>query len=116
MPSSSPHPCAEPGCAALIRGRARCEVHTKQKDKSRGTAAERGYDHHWHQARTAYLLTHPLCILCEREGTLTPATVVDHIIPHHGDNDLMWNQENWQPLCASHHGRKTATQDHGFGR
>lgn len=34
---------------------------------------------------------------------------MDHIQDHHGDHDLFWNTENWQPLCAYHHNRKTAS-------
>lgn len=41
---------------------------------------------------------------------------VDHIIPHKGDPELFWDQDNWQSLCKPHHDRKTATEDGGFGR
>jgi 5-methylcytosine-specific restriction protein A len=33
--------------------------------------------------------------------------VVDHIIPHRGDQYLFWDQENWQALCKDCHDRKT---------
>jgi len=41
------------------------------------------------------------------------ATVVDHITPHKGDNDLFWDRANWQSLCESCHNRKTAAEDMG---
>lgn len=44
------------------------------------------------------------------------ATVVDHIVPHCGNQQLFWDTDNWQPLCKKHHDRKTATEDGGFGR
>ena len=44
------------------------------------------------------------------------ATVVDHIIPHKGDQKLFWDTRNWQPLCKPCHDKKTATEDGGFGR
>ena len=47
---------------------------------------------------------------------ITPATVVDHIKPHHGDQRLFWDVGNWQSLCKAHHDSKTATEDGGFGR
>ncbi|WP_400245601.1 HNH endonuclease [Niallia sp. JL1B1071] len=44
-------------------------------------------------------------------GKLEKATVVDHIVPHRGDQDLFWDETNWQPLCKSCHDRKTMTED-----
>ena len=73
----------------------------------RGGAAERGYDGRWRKVRIAFLQRNPLCVECMRKGVLTPATVVDHIIPHRGDMSLFWDEENWQPLCKNCHDRKT---------
>jgi 5-methylcytosine-specific restriction protein A len=56
-----------------------------------------------------------MCVHCEEHGEDTAATVVDHIIPHKGDKRLFWDIKNWQPLCASCHGIKTAKEDGGFG-
>ena len=61
-------------------------------------------------ARENFLQKHPLCEECRKDGRLTPATVVDHIIPHRGDSKLFWDEHNWQPLCKDCHDRKT-----GFG-
>ena len=52
---------------------------------------------------------HPLCAKCRENGKLTPATVVDHIIPHRGDPVLFWDRSNWQPLCKDCHDRKTGS-------
>jgi hypothetical protein len=49
--------------------------------------------------------------MCEAEGKLTPATVVDHIVPHRGDRRLFWDKTNWQPLCKRCHDVKTLTED-----
>lgn len=65
--------------------------------------SERGYGWKWQQARVQYLAEHPLCVMCEAEGKLKGATVVDHIVPHRGDDKLFWRRSNWQGLCASHH-------------
>jgi 5-methylcytosine-specific restriction protein A len=43
------------------------------------------------------------------------ATTVDHIRPHRGDYDLMWDESNWQSLCTWHHNVKTAKEDGAFG-
>jgi hypothetical protein len=71
--------------------------------RSGKTTAERGYDGRWQKARETFLNHHPLCAYCERDGRVTAATVVDHKTPHRGDQDLFWNRDNWQPLCASCH-------------
>jgi len=44
---------------------------------------------------------------CRSYERLTPATVVDHIIPHRGDERLFWDETNWQPLCKQCHDKKT---------
>ena len=69
----------------------------------KGSSASRGYGSRWRKARAAYLLRHPLCRYCERQGRVTPATVVDHIKPHNGDQALFWDSANWQPLCKACH-------------
>lgn len=108
MPRAAPRPCTYPGCRA-VSTTGRCERHPRdrEKDARRGTAHQRGYSTRWRKARLAFLAHHPLCAECEREGRITGATVVDHIIPHRGDYALFWNRENWQPLCKQHHDQKT---------
>lgn len=54
---------------------------------------------------------HPLCVQCAKQGKYVRATVVDHIIPHRGDQKLFWDQNNWQALCKSCHDKKTLTED-----
>lgn len=186
-------PCSHPGCAALVAygEGTRCPAHrraagegARQRDRFRGTAAERGYDSGWQRARLAFLAQYPLCagvlfptvdwttglaqeFHVERarrrehgellwlsrffaavsapplaragghEGAencgqipgrahaatgqpsafrfqpwdvARPATVVDHIVPHKGDYELMWAEWNWQPLTKKAHDRKTATE------
>jgi 5-methylcytosine-specific restriction protein A len=49
-------------------------------------------------------------------GELVAASVVDHIVPHRGDERLMWSESNWQSLCKPCHDAKTAREDGGFGR
>jgi len=65
------------------------------------TTAERGYGNRWRKARATYLRSHPLCVMCRPR--LEPATVVDHIKPHKGDQVLFWDTANWQSLCKLHH-------------
>ncbi|QHI99350.1 HNH endonuclease [Xylophilus rhododendri] len=121
MPVAAPRPCTYPGCGRLVRdGSSRCESHRRfeqrQFDQQRGSAASRGYDSAWQRAREGFLRAHPLCASCEKADLVTPATVVDHIVPHRNDKVLFWTRSNWQPLCKKCHDIKTATEDGGFGR
>lgn len=69
----------------------------------------------WRTERAAFLHDHPLCVECARHDLIQPASVVDHIDPHGGDETVFWDRSRWQALCASCHGRKTAAKDGGFG-
>lgn len=69
----------------------------------RASARQRGYNTAWDKARRTYLAQHPLCVFCEQQGIVSPASVVDHIKPHRGDQTLFWDTANWQALCKPHH-------------
>lgn len=75
------------------------------------SAADRGYGYKWRQARAGYLMAHPLCVYCKRDGRVTAASVVDHIKPHRGDMALFWNRTNWQSLCAQCHSSAKAKEE-----
>jgi 5-methylcytosine-specific restriction endonuclease McrA len=65
---------------------------------------KRGYGYRWRLARLHYLARNPLCRLCLQLGRTTAASVVDHIVKHHGPRDpLLWDRSNWQPLCKRCH-------------
>ena len=76
------------------------------------------YGQRWKFARAEFLRLHPLCE-CDECGAgskrIRPANVVDHRIPHHGDERLFWDQSNWVAMATECHNAKTASQDGGFG-
>jgi 5-methylcytosine-specific restriction protein A len=76
-------------------------------DRERGNSAERGYDARWRKYRLWFLQQHPLCVDCLKQGKTVAATVVDHIVPHRGDETLFWATDNHQSMCESHHAAKT---------
>lgn len=79
------------------------------RESVRASPAQRGYGRRWQKERLAFLNDHPLCVECERRGLVTVATVVDHVIPHRGNQRLFWDSDgNWQALCDVHHNEKTA--------
>src|SRR5262245_49059324 len=46
---------------------------------------------------------HPLCAGCQAVGRITATQVADHIVPARGDDRLLWDTANLQPLCSRHH-------------
>jgi len=61
----------------------------------------------WRRFRAWYLGKHPLCEQCEREGRLTPADMVDHVIEIKDGGNLT-SEENAMSLCWKCHAVKTA--------
>ena len=117
MPHKAPHGCNKPGCPALTLDRY-CPAHARQAtltwratmEEKRGNFRERGYTTRWDKLRKHWLIRHPLCVMCAAINKSVAAQVVDHIIPHRGDQVLMWDEANFQSLCSSHHNEKTARE------
>ncbi|MEG2344206.1 MAG: HNH endonuclease signature motif containing protein [Acidaminococcaceae bacterium] len=110
MPYKPKRPCSHPGCPNLTATRF-CEEHTKEENKryerySRDPAAKRRYGRAWKRIRDRYIAAHPLCENCQKQGKLTKAEEVHHILPlsrggTHVDTNLM-------ALCKACHSRITA--------
>jgi 5-methylcytosine-specific restriction protein A len=88
------------------------------KVDTRPSAAARGYGYKWQVYSTDYRKQHRWCVDPQRRhvGVLMPTAVTDHVIPHKGDEQLMWDPNNHQALCKGCHDHKTATIDGGFGQ
>lgn len=68
----------------------------------------------WQRIARAQLAAEPLCAFCAARGLVVPATVVDHVEPHHGDRNKFWFGK-LQSLCATCHGRdKRSEERKGF--
>ena len=113
MPRRPNTPCKHPGCGKLVPyGRDYCDDHTPvHRHDVKSTKGERLRKTLAKKLAERSSKTHPLCVKCQSEGKLVPATVVDHIVPHRGDPHLFWDEGNWQPLCKSCHDTKTMTED-----
>jgi len=103
------------GCQRPVTPETRCNkcqardaAYRAAMDRKRPNAAERGYDTRWQKARAGYLLKHPRCAM---PGCDNPATVVDHRIPHRGDQKRFWDRANWQPLCDHCHAKRKQIQE-----
>lgn len=107
MPKSPPKPCSHPGCTKLAIKNGRCDDHQpKAWDHKGKTRHERGYDSNWYKIRKRVMERGGyLCQTCKREGVLTKAVQVDHIIPKFkGGLDCF---ENLEAICLRHHKEKT---------
>lgn len=76
--------------------------HAPPKRENRDRAHERGYGKRWERFRLTHLARHPLCEYCLARGETVEATVVDHDLPHRGDQYLFWNN-SYTSLCTRHH-------------
>lgn len=109
MPYKPRPGCKYPLCSHRAEeGSSYCKTHKSKEEDIRLTSTERGYNYRWQKVRRMYLRRNPLCVECLKEGNIEPATIVDHIEPHRGDNEKFWNEDNFQSLCERCHNRKTA--------
>lgn len=118
MPRKPLRPCSYPGCPELVEGRY-CEEHSKQSYKDYNTyrrdpRSKKRYGSEWKRIRNIFIKEHPLCEECRRNGRVTPAEEVHHILPlgrggTHDTNNLM-------ALCKSCHSRISVLDGDRFGR
>ena len=111
-------PCRKIGCAALVHSRYKggyCEAHQsertgwKRSQAAKGNTTQRGYGHSWRKLRVEVLERDGyLCVTCEANGFIEPATDVDHIVSKaHGGSDEL---DNLQSLCRACHKDKTRVE------
>lgn len=99
--------------------------------RDRQSASSRGYDWKWQQARKAFLALpgNQFCERCKARGVLnaghlrmdgSPQTnakrihlVVNHRIPHKGDQRLFWDRANWEVACPDHHDIRIQQEEAG---
>ena len=115
--------CAKAGCGrSAVPGKDYCEKHIAmqgQKDKRKmfTKRGKSGQYHHlyetaeWRKRRAMFLKKYPRCFICG-----APATIADHIIPHHGDLTQFYDDNNLQPMCQRCHSRKTLKENANFNK
>ena len=65
--------------------------------------------------RKLILARDPRCVLCEKMGVLSPATVADHIVPIEIAPERQYDMSNGQGLCAPcHNSVKQAEEKRGY--
>jgi len=110
MPYKPKRPCAYPGCGRLAVREQYCAEHQKVMDKQynqyeRDPASNKRYGRAWKRIRDRYIKAHPLCEECQKQGKLTPAEEVHHILPLSKGGSS--SADNLMALCHSCHARIT---------
>lgn len=84
-------------------------LYQARHDKRRGSPSKRGYDNTWTKVRKNYLMQHPLCEQCEKEGRIMPAKEVHHIkaISEGGER---FDFDNLMAVCRACHQKFTDQQ------
>ena len=113
MPCRPKSICRQPGCHALTDGPGYCSKHEQQASgwarSSTKSTTERGYGYAWQKKRERILARDcGLCQPCRRQGRVTPANDVDHIVQKaDGGTD---DDENLQSICHDCHKAKTIAE------
>lgn len=110
MPIRAPRICS---CGKVVPYGVICDCQLARKkafDRSRPTAAARGYGARWQRESREFLERNPVC---KMNGCGKIARVVDHITPHKGNHALFWDKRNWQPLCVPCHSRIKQRMERG---
>ena len=109
MPSAALKPCSYAGCTNLVRS-GRCPDHPAPNTFVRDSDTQRLYNTlRWRKIRALQLQCEPWCADCLSHEIYTPATDVDHVIPHRGNEQLFYSGR-LQSLCHSCHSSKTARE------
>jgi len=119
MPYKPKRPCAYPGCGRLAEREQYCTQHQKEVNKhynkyQRDPNSNKRYGRAWKRIRDRYIKAHPLCKECEKQGRLTPAEEIHHILPlsKGGSNETY----NLMSLCKSCHSSITASEGGRWGK
>lgn len=101
------------------------------KADHRPSARQRGYDSKWEKARKAFLAKpeNQFCERCKARGFLNAGNlrmdgtaqtnprrmhlVVNHRIPHKGDQRLFWDRSNWEVACPDDHDIRIQQEERG---
>jgi len=108
--------CKATGCDNLVEKRGYCSIHahlqredderklkwSRISNAPRPEYAELYNSYRWKKCRKEFLEDYPICFVCGGRSE-----VVDHAIPHRGNEELFYDRENWQALCSECHNKKT---------
>jgi 5-methylcytosine-specific restriction protein A len=123
MPVRAKTPCRHGGCSALLDKPGFCDKHRREVFKIQKLTVSDDYKERnrfyqrkaWKSVRALQLQLEPLCRQCRKQGKLTAASIVDHVLPiTEGGAELDLN--NLQSLCKPCHERKGRAVSPGGGQ
>lgn len=110
MQKKPKRPCSYPGCPNLTDRRF-CGKHQKQENRryekyDLSPEVKKRYGRAWKKIRDRHMAEYPLCEMCKKQGRLTPAEEIHHIVPlsHGGTHE----ESNLMSLCKACHSEITA--------
>jgi 5-methylcytosine-specific restriction protein A len=123
MPRKPLLPCRHPGCPRLS-DQSYCEIHRRQNKSQadreynknrRNQELQAFYDSpQWRRMRAIKIKCTPYCEECYRQGSISEAKIVDHILPIKDCPDRRLDLTNLQSLCLSCHNKKHGKNKQGW--
>lgn len=80
-----------------------CSKCGRGKRRPKQTTTQAGYGFDWQQLSERYRREHPLCVQCEKQGIVTAADEVHHIVPITEAPWLRLEVSNLMALCVQCH-------------
>lgn len=116
-----PEPAVARGLCARHLQQERYHPLRQDRRRRRGARTPGPFDYdseQWRRVSRAFLASNPVCAACQRQGRMTPAAIVDHVLPVRWYPGRAWDEANFQALCTrrpySCHQRKTGWERNGF--
>jgi 5-methylcytosine-specific restriction enzyme A len=96
----------------LGKGSGRPAMMTTELERAGAERRALYHSQRWLRVRRQFLMDHPLCIECEREGLVVAAVVVDHRLGHQRADwrERFWDTSTLQGLCLDCHAKKSAAE------
>ncbi len=113
MPYAPPRACQTPRCGGVAKIRGRCDACASAAERRRGSQEpwrSLYQDPRWRRLRARVLREARYLCQCEHcAARVIPhaARVVDHLVPHRGDERLFFARENLRAMAKPCHDRKT---------
>ena len=98
--------CPQPRCSSTLP----CAKHERKPfEGAHRTGGSLYKTAEWRRESRAFRAANPYCV-ADGGACTRRSSIVDHRIPHRGDEALFWDASNWQAMCHRHHNAKTGRE------